>query len=96
MLRQGMFSFPQSVITKWQTCKLVQRLYKYLFGGRLQGVLTKRTLVAAYRRFETTHLATRAIRAGSAKFVTETQQNNTVQYATTRIAAPQIKTRQHR
>jgi len=35
-----------------------------LFGGRLQGVVRQRTLVAGYWRFGTARLATEAIRDG--------------------------------
>jgi len=89
MSRQGTFSFPQSVITTWQTRKLVQRLYRYC---RLQGVATQRTLVAGYRRFGTTRLATRAIRDGSAQRYGET----TKQHRTTHDNMDCSATRQHR
>jgi hypothetical protein len=63
-----------------------------LFGGRLQGVVTQRTLVAGYRRFGTTHLATRDIRDGSAKYYGET----TKQHRTTHDNMDCSATRQHR
>jgi len=63
-----------------------------LFGGPLQGVVTQRTLVAGYRRFGTTRLATRAIRDGSAKCYAET----TKQHPTTHDNMDCSATRQHR
>ena len=62
------------------------------FGGRLQGVVTQRTLVAGNWRFGTAHLATGAIRDGSAKCYGET----TKQHRTTHDNMDCSATRQQR